>query len=45
VELALGERRYDVTTRALVMGILNRTTDSFFDKGAFYEMDRFLGRA
>ena len=45
MELALGERRYDVTTRALVMGILNRTTDSFFDKGAFYEMDRFLGRA
>ena len=27
------------------MGILNRTTDSFFDKGAFYEMDRFLARA
>ena len=45
MELALGDRRYDVTTRALVMGILNRTTDSFFDKGAFYEMDRFLERA
>jgi dihydropteroate synthase len=45
VELALGDRRYDITTRALVMGILNRTTDSFFDKGAFYEMDRFLARA
>ena len=27
------------------MGILNRTTDSFFDRGAFYEMDRFLFRA
>jgi dihydropteroate synthase len=45
VELLLGDRRYDVATRALVMGILNRTTDSFYDKGAFYEMDRFLGRA
>jgi len=45
VELALGDRRYDVTTRALVMGILNRTTDSFYDKGAFFEMDRFLARA
>src|SRR5271165_6977127 len=45
MELALGDRRYDVATRALVMGILNRTTDSFYDKGAFYEMDRFLGRA
>ncbi len=45
MELALGDRRYDVTTRALVMGILNRTTDSFFDKGAFYEMERFVARA
>jgi dihydropteroate synthase len=45
VKLALGARTYDVATRALVMGILNRTTDSFYDKGAFYEMDRFLGRA
>jgi dihydropteroate synthase len=45
VELALGDRRYDITTRALVMGILNRTTDSFYDKGAFFEMDRLLGRA
>jgi len=45
MELALGDRRYDITTRALVMGILNRTTDSFYDKGAFFEMDRFLARA
>jgi dihydropteroate synthase len=27
------------------MGILNRTTDSFFDKGAYFEMDLFLRRA
>ena len=45
MELLLGDRHYDVATRALVMGVLNRTTDSFYDKGAFYEMDRFLGRA
>ena len=45
MQLALGDRRYDVTTRALVMGILNRTTDSFYDKGAFFEMDQFLARA
>ena len=45
MRLLLGDRVYDVATRALVMGILNRTTDSFFDKGAFYEMDRFLARA
>jgi dihydropteroate synthase len=45
VRLALGPRRYDVTTRALVMGILNRTTDSFFDKGEFFELDALLGLA
>ncbi|MDP8991840.1 MAG: dihydropteroate synthase [Actinomycetota bacterium] len=43
--LALGPRRYDVTTRALVMGILNRTTDSFYDRGSHFPMDRFLARA
>ena len=41
----LGPRSYDITTRSLVMGILNRTTDSFYDKGAFFEMDAFLRRA
>ncbi|MDP9070477.1 MAG: dihydropteroate synthase [Actinomycetota bacterium] len=45
MRLVLGERSYDVTTRALVMGILNRTTDSFFDRGAHFEMDRLLERA
>ena len=45
MRLALGHRTYDITTRSLVMGILNRTTDSFFDKGAFFEMDRFLALA
>jgi dihydropteroate synthase len=45
VKLALGDRGYDIATRALVMGILNRTTDSFYDRGAFFAMDRFLARA
>src|SRR5437588_9053658 len=45
MRLRLGERSYDLTSRALVMGILNRTTDSFYDKGAFFEMDVFLRRA
>jgi dihydropteroate synthase len=45
VRLALGDRDHDVTTRALVMGVLNRTTDSFYDKGAYFEMDQFLRRA
>jgi dihydropteroate synthase len=42
VRLALGPRPYDVSTRALVMGILNRTTDSFFDKGAYFALDDLL---
>ena len=44
-EVALGPRRYDVRHRALVMGILNRTPDSFFDQGAYYDFDGFLGKA
>jgi len=43
--LDLGGRRYDLTTKALVMGILNRTPDSFFDKGATWEWDAFWDRA
>ena len=38
--LDLGGRRYDITHRALVMGILNRTPDSFYDKGATIELDK-----
>ncbi|GAC1597628.1 MAG: dihydropteroate synthase [Acidimicrobiales bacterium] len=45
MRLALGATIHDVATRALVMGILNRTTDSFFDKGAYYDLDRFWRRA
>ncbi|HMC51216.1 MAG TPA: dihydropteroate synthase [Acidimicrobiales bacterium] len=45
MRLALGERCYDLATRPLVMGILNRTPDSFFDKGATFAMDAFLRRA
>ena len=42
MRLALGPVTFDVSTRALVMGILNRTTDSFFDKGEFFELDDLL---
>jgi dihydropteroate synthase len=45
VELALGDRRFDITTRTVVMGILNRTPDSFFDQGAYYDFDAFLRKA
>ena len=43
--VALGSRRVDVTTRALVMGILNRTKDSFFAPAATYDLDAFYRRA
>jgi dihydropteroate synthase len=43
--VALGERRVDVTTKALVMGILNRTKDSFFSPAATYDLDAFYSRA
>ncbi len=43
--LDLGGRRYDLTHRALVMGILNRTPDSFYDKGATFELDKLWARA
>jgi dihydropteroate synthase len=44
-ELALGPHRFDIRFRALVMGILNRTPDSFFDQGAYYDFDAFLAKA
>lgn len=45
MRLALGPHEYDVATRALVMGILNRTPDSFFDKGSYWDFDSFLRQA
>jgi dihydropteroate synthase len=45
VDLLRGSRRCDITTRALVMGILNRTPDSFFDRGAYWDFDAFLAKA
>ena len=43
--MELGPHRYDVTTRALVMGILNRTPDSFYDGGQYWDFDAFLAKA
>ncbi len=43
--LDLGGRSYDLTHRALVMGILNRTPDSFYDRGATYGLDALVQRA
>jgi len=43
--LRLGERAVDVRKRAAVMGILNRTPDSFYDRGATWDFDAFVRRA
>ena len=43
--LDLGGIRHDLTHRALVMGILNRTPDSFYDKGATFALDALFARA
>ena len=45
VLLELGSRSYDVSTRSLVMGILNRTPDSFYDRGEYWDLDAFFRRA
>jgi dihydropteroate synthase len=43
--LRLADRVHDLENRVLVMGILNRTPDSFFDRGATFDLDAFLLRA
>ena len=43
--LRLGARTLDISTRVVVMGILNRTPDSFYDRGATWSFDAFLRRA
>jgi len=45
LHLSLGDQRFDLTDRALVMGILNRTPDSFYDKGATFALDDLVRRA
>ncbi|HEY5026071.1 MAG TPA: dihydropteroate synthase [Acidimicrobiales bacterium] len=45
MHLRLGDRTVDLATRALVMGILNRTPDSFYDKGATFSLAALVGRA
>lgn len=43
--LKLGSTPFDITHRALVMGILNRTPDSFYDAGEYWDFDAFLRKA
>ncbi len=45
IEVALGSRTYDLTARALVMGVLNRTPDSFYAPAATLALDSLLERA
>lgn len=44
--LELGpDHSFDITYRSVVMGILNRTPDSFYDQGRYFSFDDFLARA
>lgn len=43
--LHLGKHVYDIRRRALVMAILNRTPDSFFDRGSTWSWAKFWDRA
>jgi dihydropteroate synthase len=43
--LAFGSRRVDVTHRAVVMGVLNRTKDSFYEPAVTFDLDAFFARA
>jgi dihydropteroate synthase len=43
--LRISDVTVDVRAHALVMGILNRTPDSFYDRGATWSFDAFLERA
>lgn len=41
----LGGEIHDLAYRVVVMGVLNRTPDSFYDRGATYGLDALLDRA
>ena len=43
--LRLGARTYDLSRRVLVMAIVNRTPDSFYDKGRTYELGKAVDHA
>jgi dihydropteroate synthase len=43
--VALGPHRFSISHRALVMGILNRTKDSFFAPAATYNLEQLFERA
>jgi len=45
VRLTLGDTALDLSTRVAIMGICNRTPDSFYDRGATYDADALYARA
>ena len=45
ITLRLGATTFDLTSRALVMGILNRTKDSFYEPAATFDLDALFDRA
>jgi dihydropteroate synthase len=42
MKLELGGTAHDLRHRALVVGVLNRTRDSFYDRGAHFALDALL---
>ena len=45
ISLSLGATTFDLTSRALVMGILNRTRDSFYEPAATFDLEALFERA
>ncbi len=43
--VTLGRHRFDFASRVYVVGILNNTSDSFYDRGRFFGQDAALARA
>jgi dihydropteroate synthase len=41
----IGSRVFDFDRSVAVMAVINRTPDSFYDKGAYWDFDSFLGQA
>ncbi len=43
--LTVGRRRFDLSRRTLIMGVINVTPDSFSDGGRFFSLEAALGQA
>ena len=41
----IGQRDFDFDRQVAVMAVINRTPDSFYDRGATFELDRAIGAA